>query len=104
MIGLTLHNLFVQRLIKKTTKYNFSNFTFPSNFASKIYNKNLTLQKAKDDQQKLEILINVLNNDYNPQNPGKVKKKDDTLKSAKELFFLSGKKLLKHLRGIFFRM
>ena len=25
------------------TKYNFSNFTFPSKLASKMYNKNLTL-------------------------------------------------------------
>ena len=50
-------------------KYNFSNFTFPSKFASKIYNKNLTLQEANDDQQKLKVLINNLNNDCNPQNP-----------------------------------
>ena len=32
MIGLTLHNLFAQRLMKKNN--NFSNFTFPSKFAS----------------------------------------------------------------------
>ena len=50
------------------TKYNFSNFTFPSKFASKIYNKDFTLQEVKDDQQKLKILINKLNNDYNPVN------------------------------------
>ena len=30
------------------TKYNFSNFTFPSKFASKIYNKDFTLQEAED--------------------------------------------------------
>ena len=36
------------------TKYNFSNFTFPSKFASKIYNKDFTLQEVKDDQQKLK--------------------------------------------------
>ena len=29
------------------TKYNFSNFTFSSKFASKIYNKDFTLQEAK---------------------------------------------------------
>ena len=46
--------------------YNFSNFTFPPKFASKIYSKNLMLQELKDDQQKLKILINNLNNDYNP--------------------------------------
>ena len=49
------------------TKYDFSNFTFPSKFASKICNKNHTLQEAKDNQQELEILINKLNNNYNPR-------------------------------------
>ena len=46
------------------TKYDFSNFKFPSKFASKIYNKNITLQEAEDNQQELEILINKLNNNY----------------------------------------
>ena len=59
----------------RKTKYDFSNFTFPSKFASKIYNKNLMLQEAKDEQIKVEILINKLNNDYDPQNPEKKKKK-----------------------------
>ena len=68
------------------TKYDFSNFTFPSKFASKIYNKNLTLQKAEDNQQVLEILINNLNNDSNPRNPIKIKEREDALNSAKKLF------------------
>ena len=46
--------------------YKFSNFMFPSKFASKIYSKNLMLHEVKDGQQKLKILINNLNNDYNP--------------------------------------
>ena len=54
------------------TKYDFSNFTFPSKFASKIYNKNLTLQEAEDNQQELEILINKLNNDCNLRNQMKI--------------------------------
>ena len=83
------------------TKYDFSNFTPPSKFASKIYNKNLTLQEAEDNQQKLKILINRLNNDCNPRNQIKIKEKDDTLKSAKKKF-LSGKALLEHLREVFF--
>ena len=33
------------------TTCDFSNFTFPSKFASKIYNNNLTLQEAEDNQQ-----------------------------------------------------
>ena len=40
----------------KTAKYDFSNFTFPSKFASKICNKTLMLQEAEDNQQELEIL------------------------------------------------
>ena len=47
-------------------KYNFSNFIFPSKFASKIYNKDFTLQEAEEDQQELKILISKLNNKYNP--------------------------------------
>ena len=40
----------VQLVSTKTdgkTKYDFSNFTFPSKFASKIYNKDFTLQENK---------------------------------------------------------
>ena len=50
------------------TKYDFSNFRIPSKFASKIYSKNLMLREAEDNQQELKILINKLNNDYNPRN------------------------------------
>ena len=32
------------------TKYDFSNFTFSSKFASKIYNKDFTLQEAENNQ------------------------------------------------------
>ena len=49
------------------TKYDFSKFTFPLKFASKIYNYDLTLQKAQDNQQELKTLINKLNKNYNPQ-------------------------------------
>ena len=55
-----------------TTKYDFSNFTFPSKLASKSYNKNLMLLKAEDNQQELEILINKLNNDCNLRNQMKI--------------------------------
>ena len=78
----------VQLICTKTdgkTKYNFSDFTFPSKFASKIYNKDFTLQEAEDDQQELKILINKLNNNYNPKNEIKIKGKDDT-KSPKNLY------------------
>ena len=57
------------------TKYDFSKFTFPLKFASKIYNYDLTLQKAQDNQQELKISINKLNNNYNPQKKRKNKRK-----------------------------
>ena len=75
-----------QLICRKTdekTKYNFTKFMFPLRFASKIYRRNYTLQKVEDDQQKLKILINKLNNYYNPRNQTKIKEKDVTLKSAK---------------------
>ena len=50
------------------TKYDFNNFMLPIKFASKIHNRNITLQGAKDDQLELELLINDLNNGYNPRN------------------------------------
>ena len=86
----------------RRTKYYFSNFTFPLKFTSKIYHRDLMLQKANDDQVNVKILINKLNNDYNPKNLEKIKEKDGTLKSAKKLF-LSGNKLLEHFRKLFFR-
>ena len=82
------------------TKYEFNKFALPLKFATKIYCHNLMLQEAEDDQQKLKILINKLNNNYNPTNLTKIKEKDDTLKSGKNCFLL--KKLLIHLRKAFF--
>ena len=70
------------------TKYEFNKFALPLKFATKIYCHNLMLQEAEDDQQKLKILINKLNNNYNPTNLTKIKEKDDTLKSGKKLFFI----------------
>ena len=70
------------------TKYNFSKFAFPIKFASKIYGHDLTLQKARDNQQDLQILINNLNNNYNPISQLKIKEKDDALKSEKRLIVI----------------
>ena len=36
------------------TKYDFSKFTFPKKFASRIYNKDFTLQEVEDDQTKIK--------------------------------------------------
>ena len=68
------------------TKYEFNKFMLPLKFATKIYRYDLTLQEAIDDQQKLKILINKLNNNYNPTNLTKIKENYVTLKSAKKLF------------------
>ena len=70
------------------TKYEFNKFMLSLKFTMKIHHYNLTLQKAKDDQQKLQILINKLNNNYNPASKIKIKEKDNTLKSAKILYFI----------------
>ena len=55
----------------------------------------------KDDQQKLEILINKLNNDYNPINRTKIKEKDDALESANKLFSTRNKIINAFSKGIF---
>ena len=78
------------------TNYDFSKFTFPLKFASKIYNYNLTLQKAQDNQQELERLINKLNNNYNP----KRKEKDDTY-SAQKLHTIKKEIINAFNKGIF---
>ena len=78
------------------TKYDLNKFMFPLKIILKIYCHDLTIKEAKDDQQELEILINKLNNNYNPKNKTKIKEKDDALKSA-------NKRLLMHLRKVFFR-
>ena len=57
------------------TKYDFNKFVLPLKFATKIYCHNLMLQEAEDDQQELKILINKLNNNYNPTSTPKIKEK-----------------------------
>ena len=83
------------------TKYDFSKFTFPLKFASKIYNYDFTLQIAQDKQQELKILINKLNNNYNPTSTMKIKEKDDTLKTAKRLHAIKNEIINAFKKGIF---
>ena len=74
------------------TKYNFSNFTFPSKIASKIYNKDFTLQEAKDNQVELKILINKLNKNYKPKNKIKIEEKKDTFSAVcRKIAFYHGR-------------
>ena len=83
------------------TKYDFSKFTFPLKFASKIYNYDLTLQKAQDNQQELKILIKRLNNNYTPYKKEKIKEKDDTLYSANKLYAIKNEIINAFKKGIF---
>ena len=83
------------------TKYEFNNFTFSSKFTSKMYRHDLMLQDAEDDQQELEILINKLNNNYNPKNQTKIKEKDDALKSARKLFSIREEIIRAFKKGVF---
>ena len=80
------------------TKYNF---TFPLKFASKIYNKDFTLQEVEDDQQKLNILINKLNNDYNPVNRMKIKEKKWYFKVCKKLLYIR-KEIIRAFKEVIF--
>ena len=57
------------------TKYDFNKFTSLSKFTLRNYHHDLALQEAEDDQQELKILINNLNNNFNPKNPIKTKKR-----------------------------
>ena len=68
-------------------KYDFNNVTFPSKFTLKISCHDFTLQEAEDDQQELQILINKLNNEYNPKNSTKNKRKGGYLIVCKKIVF-----------------
>ena len=83
------------------TQHEFNKFTLPLKFTSKIYQHDLTLQKAEDDQQELKILINKLNKNYNPRNKTKIKEKDDTLESANKLYSIREDIVDAFSKGIF---
>ena len=67
------------------TKYDFNRFLFLLKFIEKTHNYEITLDEAKNDQTKLGILINKLNNNYNPKILKKGKEKNNVLKSARKL-------------------
>ena len=68
------------------TKYDFNRFLLPFQFIEKNYNYEITLNEAINDQTEFKILINKLNNDYNPRRSKKAKEKKRVLESAKKLF------------------
>ena len=49
------------------TKYDFNCFALPLKFVGKIYNYEITLDEAIEEQTELRTLINKQNNDYNPR-------------------------------------
>ena len=67
------------------TKYDFNRFLFPLKFIEEIHNYEITLDEAKNNQEKFGILINKPNNNYNPKILKKVKAKNNVLKSARKL-------------------
>ena len=71
------------------TKYDCNKFTFLLN----LLQKSIVVV--------LKILINKLNNNYNPKNKTKIKEKDDALKSAKKLLFIREKIINAFKKGIF---
>ena len=58
------------------TKYDFNRFSLPFKFIEKIHNYEITLNEAIEDQTKLKILINKLNNDYNLRIEKKIEEKN----------------------------
>ena len=67
------------------TKYDFNRFLFPLKFIEKIHNYEITLDEARNYQTELRILINKLNNDYNPRKPKTAEEKNNVLESARKL-------------------
>ena len=57
------------------TKYDFNRFAFPLKFIEKIYNYQISLDEAKDDQDKLGKLIIRLENYKARINKKKIEKK-----------------------------
>ena len=76
---------FVRTKTDNKTKYDFNRFSLPLKFIEKIHNYEVSLDEAINDQKDLNILINKLNNDYEPRNTEKIEEKIRVLKSARKL-------------------
>ena len=72
-IGETLANAELVCAKTDETKFDFNCFLFRLKFTEKIHNYEITLDEAKNYQTELEILINKVNNDYNPRSLKKSK-------------------------------
>ena len=68
------------------SKYDFKRFAFSVEFIEKIYNHEITLNEAINDQTELKILINKLNNEYNKKKKtDKITEENKVLESARKL-------------------
>ena len=83
------------------TKYDFNRFSLPLKFIKRIYNYEITLNEAMNNQTESKILINKLNNGYNPRNTEKVKEKNRVLKSARKLSDARDEIIIFFEKGIF---
>ena len=77
------------------TKCGFNRFSLPLRFIEKIHDYEITLNEAIEDQTKLKILINKLNNDYNSRSTKKAKE------SARKMFDVRDKIINFFEKGIF---
>ena len=66
------------------TKYDFNRFSLPLKFIEKIHTYEITLDQAKNKQTELRILINKLNNDYNPRISKKSREKNRVSESPRK--------------------
>ena len=67
------------------TKFDFNRFLRPLKFIEKIHNYEITLNEAIEDQTKLKILINNVNNDYNPRSEKKSKREKKSFRICKRI-------------------
>ena len=66
------------------TIFNFNKFKVSLDLASNIYRDKSSLKDAKNEQNKIRILLNKLRK-YNPTKPKKIKAKKETLSAAEKL-------------------
>ena len=85
------------------SKCDFNCFSLPLKFIEKIHNYVITLDEAINNQTKLGILVNKLNNNYNPRNLNKIEEKKRALESAKN-YEMQEKILLVLLKKEVFRI
>ena len=64
--------------------FNFNTFKSSFKFAPNIYHRKITIEEAKKDQYKMLEQLKVLEK-YNPNNPDKIKSRQETIINVVEL-------------------